>query len=345
MGSRVVVVDPTSNDLWEQLCREQPSDVFHSPAWLTVLTNTYGFDLEARVLVDDADRPTAGMVYSEISDQLGTRVVSLPFSDYCDPLIGDSGHWSALADGLIGPATRFQVKCLHAAIDDPRLVTSGQQAWHAVDATRPLDVIWGDLAGSARRAIRKAEASGISVRAAESETDLRAFYDLHLRVRKYKYGLLAQPYSFFENIWHHFIAPGRGVLLLAQEGSTVVGGVLYLQWKDTLYYKFNASDPDHLGVRPNDLIVWEGIKTAHSAGLNWLDFGVSDLDQEGLVRYKRKYATREAIVTTLRTPVDPSPHETSFRTTLSEITALLTSPDVPDRHTARAGEILYRYFT
>src|SRR5690606_30698311 len=115
---------------------------------------------------------------------------------------------------------------------------------------------------------------------AESEDDLRAFFEMHLRVRKHKYGLLAQPYRFFRSIWDNFLVPGRGRLLLARVDGRVVGGVLYLDWGDTVYYKFNASDPGDLGVRPNDLLVWEGLRRAHESGMRWFDFGVSDWDQE-----------------------------------------------------------------
>jgi len=51
----------------------------------------------------------------------------------------------------------------------------------------------------------KSQREGLVVRLAQSEEELRAFFEMHLKVRKYKYGLLAQPYRFFQNIWRHFI--------------------------------------------------------------------------------------------------------------------------------------------
>ena len=38
------------------------------------------------------------------------------------------------------------------------------------------------------------ERDGVVVRAAECEEDLHAFFELHLKLRKYKYRMLAQPY-------------------------------------------------------------------------------------------------------------------------------------------------------
>ena len=52
---------------------------------------------------------------------------------------------------------------------------------------------------------------------------------------------LAQPFVFFQNIWRHFVDQQNGFLLLALYQDKIVAGDFFLEWKDTLYYKFNAS--------------------------------------------------------------------------------------------------------
>ena len=52
--------------------------------------------------------------------------------------------------------------------------------------------------------------------------------------------------------------------------------------------------PFDLSHRPNGLLVWEGI--GKEAGFDFLDFGLSDINQECLVRYKRKFSTEEKII-------------------------------------------------
>jgi lipid II:glycine glycyltransferase (peptidoglycan interpeptide bridge formation enzyme) len=216
-----------------------------------------------------------------------------------------------------------------------------------VDLQRDEDEIWQGLHGSARRAIKKAQRSGVTVRISRQKDDLRAFFELHLSVRKYKYRLLAQPYRFFENIWQQFIAPGKGVLVLAVHSCTVIGGVLFLEWQNGLYYKFNASSPDHIALRPNDLVVWEGIRFGQSRGLHFLDFGLSDWDQEGLLQYKRKFATDEKTISILRyTPEgSPSAKEKELRQLLPQLTDLFVDTSVPDSITEKAGDVLYQLFT
>ena len=335
---------PTATDpRWAELVAAQPTDVFNSPAWARVLEDAYGFEVRAKVVLDGDDRPVAGMAYVDVEDLRGRRIVSLPFSDFCDPIVADDRAWESLSASITALGAPVTVRCLRGDITpDAGWSETATYAWHRVDARREADEIWASLHPSARRAIRKAEASGVEVVAAASPADLRAFFDLHLRVRKHKYGLLAQPYRFFQAIWDHFLDAGDGRLLLAHVDGTPVGGVLYLEWKDTLYYKFNASSVTSLEVRPNDLVVWEGLAHARSRNLSWLDFGVSDWDQEGLVRYKRKYATEEGVV---RRFTSEPVHEDPFGSLLGEVTGLLVDPAVPDELTERGGDLLYRFFS
>ncbi len=94
-------------------------------------------------------------------------------------------------------------------------------------------------------------------------------------------------------------------------------------------------------------MIWEGIEHGLSRGLQRFDFGLSDLDQEGLLRYKRKYATEEKTVHFLeQLPAGaPGDREAEIRALLPRLTTLLTRPDVPDTATEEGGEVLYRYFT
>ena len=135
-------------------------------------------------------------------------------------------------------------------------------------------------------------------------------------------------------------------MLLAELDGQVLGGVLFLEWGRTIYYKFNASRPDLLGARPNDLVIWEAIQHGVRTGLERLDFGLSDWDQEGLLRFKRKYATEEKTIHSLQNvPHAPSRREAELRALLPQLTSLFTRPDVPDPVSEEAGNLLYRYFT
>jgi CelD/BcsL family acetyltransferase involved in cellulose biosynthesis len=345
---RTIDVDPRTDPLWQKLIEQHPSDAFHSPGWMRVLSDTYGFEVNACVLLDNAGEPIAGIPFVRIADFKGERIVTLPFSDYCDPLVGEPGHWQQLTQPLLAENCSFTLRCLHNSLplEDERFEVVNKAKWHGLDLRPDLDTLWHGLHDSARRAIRKAEKQGVVVHNARDVETLRAFFELHLGVRKYKYHLLAQPYIFFENIWRQFIEEQCGALLVAAYEDEIIGGVLYLEWKDGLYYKFNASAPTRLSVRPNDILIWEGIQYAKAKGCTHLDFGLSDWDQEGLLRYKRKFTTEEKTISFLRY----SPNGGSTQRTqqgadfLPQLTQLFTDEAVPDHVTEKAGDVLYRFF-
>lgn len=338
-------VDPRRDEIWSTLVDEAESDVFHSPAWLRVLANTYDFEPRAVVALQDG-RPVAGVPFCRVEGLKGVRNASLPFSDYCDPLVETSEQWEQLVEPILSEGIPYTMRPLHndLALGDQRFRRTGEAKWHAVDLSEEADEIWSGLSSSARRAVRKAGRESVELRHAESVKDLREFFELHLRVRKYRHGLLAQPFRFFESIFDEFLSEEEGTLLLASRDGEVVAGVLYLEWKDKLYYKFNAWDSDYSAARPNDAIMWAGVEYGKKRNLALLDLGLSDSDQEGLLRYKRKYASVEgdiAFLTSGDSEDAGSPVSMDF---VPRVVDLFTRDEVPDEITERAGEILYPLF-
>ncbi len=128
---------------------------------------------------------------------------------------------------------------------------------------------------------------------------MRQFFDMHLSIRKYKYQLLAQPYRFFEKIWQHLIQSGHGSLVTIHHGEEVISGAIFLRWQGKCYYKFGASKREFLSLRPNDLLIWSGIEYAKASGDSYFDLGLSDWDQDGLIAFKRKFATDEKTISFL----------------------------------------------
>lgn len=344
----IITVDPRTDARWQALVHQYPSSVFHSAEWMRVLTDTYGFDIQAHLVVDAEGAPQAGLPFCRISDLRGERIVSLPFCDYLDPLVENAEQWKLLLDPLVAEGLPVILRCLHNPVPlaSGRLHEFKRARWHGIDLRPDLDALWRSLNGAARRAIKKAEQNQLRIVVAEDPSMMRAFFEMHLRVRKYKYRLVAQPYRFFESIWQHFMEPQKGMVLLALQGDEAVAGIVFLRWRDTLFYKFNASTLGNLSYRPNDLLVWTGIQQAKAQGLQRFDFGLSDWDQAGLLQYKRKFASEERTIHFLEYDPDSSaaPYARQARTLLPQLTDLFTDETVPDDITEKAGGALYRFF-
>lgn len=315
---------------------------------MQVLKDSYNFNLCAQVLVDEADQPI-GIPFACISDVFGGRLVSMPFSDFCDPLATSCDQWQMLSEAMIARGLPITIRPVHTEYsrDDQHFAQVKQAKWHGIDIAPDLDAIWKRNDEATRRAINRAKRDGVSVTVRQDREAMAQFFEMHLGIRKYKYKMVAQPWPFFENIWNHWLAPGNGAIMLASHGDQSIAATLVLKWKNTLYYKFNASRRDQLGLRPNDLIIWEIIQYAKTLGCKYVDLGLSDWDQEGLLRFKRKYATEEKTISFMRhTPDTPTanPHEKQLRELMGALTNLFTDEGVSDAISKQAGNLLYRYF-
>jgi Uncharacterized protein involved in methicillin resistance len=338
------VVNARSENLGACLNSHRFASLFSSPEWIEVLARTYGIEVLASIPSSQAGH--GAILFSHICDLRGERVVCLPFADYCDPLVGEATSWKELIEPILRRNAPVRLRCLRNSLpaQDARFTLQRRGKWHGIDLTRPEDAMWAGLSVKARQNIRHAFQSGVVVREGRSIADVRIFHRMHTLTRKNKYRLLAQPFSFFENLHAIFAQGDRIVVLLAELNGAPLAGIFLLQWQNVLYYKFNASLDQR--CRPNDLLVWRAMLFGHRRGLSMLDFGLSDIEQQGLVRYKRKFATEERDICFLES--QPSTCRDARSEEASEIlgcvTELLTDPAVPDRISQAAGEKFYRLF-
>lgn len=343
---KIVAVDPRIDHRWLRLARGPGGNLFTSPPWISAVCGTYGFTPEARVALDNTGVPVGGFTWVPVSDIRGDRLSSLPFSDRADPIVADGPMWDALVDDVLMPDVPLTLRALlpTPALTDRRLRLAGEAAWHGTTLDGTIDDLYRRISGHARRNISTADRHGVRVEPCSGLEGVRRFHRLHVALRKHKYRLLAQPVELFERIWHEFTADDAAVTLFACVDDEPVAGALFLEWNDVLYYKFGASLSAHLGVRPNDAIFWAAIRRGVQRGLRLVDWGLSDLDQPGLVAYKRKWATEERRIATLRSAGEAVPARVELDRVLGRLTELLTEDAVPDEVTRRAGALLYRYF-
>lgn len=295
MGS-FSVIDPRSQPEWDVFVRtRQDATVFHTSAWCRVLTDTYGYRPAYVVSRDEAGAITGGVPLMLVDSWLTSRrLVGLPFSDVCHPLLPTEGAEELLiaareqAEPLKAASVELRGPS-HAAMPEVGFSNGTVFYQHIIELDAAMD---SRVQSSARRAIRKAQNEGVTVRESVTEKDMRRFYELMLLTRR-KHGLLPQPWRFFQNIQRHLMENEMGRLLLAEHGGKVIAGDLLLRFGDQLVYKFNASDPRNLSVRPNNLLLWQAMQLGREQGCRTLDLGRCEEDNEGLRRFKLLWGSRE----------------------------------------------------
>ncbi|HEY4605542.1 MAG TPA: GNAT family N-acetyltransferase [Blastococcus sp.] len=346
MTARAFEVDPRDDARWLELSAGPRGSLFTSPPWIAAVCDTYGFEPSARITLDPGGRPTGGLAWVDVDDLRGQRRLALPFCDRADPLLEDVTAWPALAADALAGDLPFTLRALDGspAGDDPRLTVTAEATWHETALERSTDDLFAAFRPQTRRNIATAERSGVRVVLDPDESGIEEYHRMHVRLRKHKYRLLAQPPDFFHGIWKAF-APADGIrTALALVDGRPVAGAVYLVWGDTVYYKFGASEAEHLSLRPNDALHWALMQWAVDRGLRALDWGLSDLDQPGLIAYKRKWAAVERRIRTLNAGGAPRGRREDVETALRSMTSLLTDPAVPDHITERGGAALYRFF-
>lgn len=338
-GPVPVEVDPRHDPRWEAWLGVGGGSLFSSPPWLRAIGRTYGFTVRARVLVGPGG-VTGGLAWVPVDDVRGPRRVTLPFSDRADPVPADADVLARLVADR-PPEVPWTLRRLATdPAPPPGSVLTGRAAWHATTLDVEPAALLARLHPTARRNLRLAARRGVRVRHGTTTADLHTMHRLHVARRRERYRMLAPPLELFEELAAEFDAD-RLVVLLAEIDGDAVAGALFLEWGGTLYYKFGASRAEALATRPNDALFWAGLCHALDRRLAALDWGVSDLDQPGLVAWKRKWADDEREVVAVRFGPPPPTRADAL---LGEVTALLTDPAVPDEVTARAGWALYRYF-
>ena len=96
------VLDPLADTRWDDLVERHPrASVFHSRGWLEALQRTYRY--EPIVLTTSERGPLEnGLALCRVRTWTARRLVSLPFSDHCDPLVDRPEDLSAMLEFLEG---------------------------------------------------------------------------------------------------------------------------------------------------------------------------------------------------------------------------------------------------
>lgn len=255
-----------------------------------MLAETYGFR-PAWVVEEPALLPLM-----EVDSWLtGRRAIGLPFTDDCPPLCKSAGEFRPLFDrarewgrerGWKGIELRGGRELL------PEARVSSAYYGHRLDLRVGEKRLFDAMAGAARQAVRKAEKDGVTVEVSQSEAAVRDFYALQCLTRK-RHGLPPQPMQFFLNIWRHALSQNQGMVVLASWQGQRVAGAVFLFLGGQAVFKYGASDYRRQQLRPNNLVMWEGVKWLAGHGGESLDLGKTSLQHEGLRRFKRNLGAVE----------------------------------------------------
>jgi CelD/BcsL family acetyltransferase involved in cellulose biosynthesis len=327
----------------EFVSASEDATAFHHPAWAALLGDCYGYPAFALVLRDGMGRIVAGLPVLDVSNRLtGKRWVSLPYTDACPPLVAPRSSVEELAAGLDEERRRQAIPEFEFRAELPHLQARrrSEAVIHTLSLAADPEQMERGLKRSVRQHIAKGQRMGVTVRRAESVRDLAdSFYSLHVRTRQ-RQGVPVQPRRYFVRLWQRILEPGLGFCLLAHSDDKPVAGAVFLAWKEVVLYKYSASDPRYLSLRPNYVLLWEAIRSSGAIGYAALDMGRTDLDHRGLRHFKSSWGAHEASL------VYSTLGESGGGSGLSARGLPLLSPVIrhaPPSVCRAIGELFYRY--
>jgi CelD/BcsL family acetyltransferase involved in cellulose biosynthesis len=290
------------------VARHPSATVYHHPAWLRVMQSTYGYMPTAVALARDGEL-TGGIPFMCVRSRLtGNRLVALPFTTYCQPLLGAGQLEDAIRRiRLLFPGVRLaEIRFLPNGSGDHPSARRTPYVTHFLDMDREPEAMLARFhSTSVRQRIRRASKEGLSFRWSGDPRDLRAFYNLLQGVRR-RQGLPIKPFPFYANMRRHLEPAGIFRLGLVEHKDRIVAAGIVLLYRQTMHIEYTASDPRMLAKSPNQFLIWEMLKQAWADGARRLDFGRTDIEHASLLEFKDRWATRRVPILAYSMPAAPA---------------------------------------
>jgi lipid II:glycine glycyltransferase (peptidoglycan interpeptide bridge formation enzyme) len=281
---------------------------------------------------------------------MGSRMVSLPFSDHCQPLVRDSEDLQILLSSFRKHLDREKWKYieLRPMLASGECQVAGGKRWpyakaeeyyfHKLNLQPSLDGLFRSFHKSCvQRKILRAEREHLAYEAGRSESILARFYRLFLLTRR-RHQLPPQPIAWFRNLVG--CLGDRLTIRLLSKDDQPIASILTLSYKTTLVYKYGCSDARFHNLGGMPLLFWRAIQEGKQWGAHEFDLGRSDVDNPGLSAFKEHLGATRSALSYFRL----TRHRAHRHSRAREIRAIrCVFGAMPDAVAQLAGRVLYRH--
>lgn len=342
-------IDPLRDGRWSAFVeRNRSGSVFHTVGWLEALRRTYGYE----PVVFTTSRPgwelTNGIVFCHVNSWLtGRRLVSLPFSDHCQPLVEDLGEMRDLLQIVKGDLERERWRYIEIRLLEDQSIHWGgntdfpavnSYCFHRLDLRPDLDkLFWRFHKDCVQRKIKRAKREGLNYEEGRSEAVLQKFYGLMLQTRR-RQQLPPQPLAWFRNLID--CLGDKLKIWVASKDEWPVAAIFTLRHKNVLVYKYGCSDARFNNCGGMQFLFWKAIQEAKNSAIEQFDLGRSDWHNSGLITFKDRWGTTPSTLIYRRHPATAPPAAT---TAWNALIAKQIFTYVPNSILVPLGQLLYKH--
>ena len=286
-----------------------------------------------------------GVPFCRVNSWLtGQRLVSVPFSDHCEPLVDRAEDLETLLSSLKQDADARTLRYIEIRpvgdVFPSGMARDTKETYclHILDLHQDSDDIFrGFHKDCVQRKIRRAEREALDYEEGRSEALLQKFYRL-LVVTRIRQQLPPQPVKWFRNLIE--CMGDKLEIRVASKNGRPIASIVTIRHRDTLVYKYGCSDKQFSNLGGTQLLFWKAILKAKNDGLSTLDLGRSNLDNHGLIEFKDRWGATRSELSYWRYPANRfhGGPETGWVRLVKQIVSV-----APPGLVTMAGRMLYRH--
>ncbi len=336
------IIDPLTDMRWiEYINSQQGTNIFHHPAWARVVSRQYNLTPQAFCVVKD-QKIISGFLFIISKGILGGKfAVTFQCSEHL--LIGMESSTEEIIDAFLRHLKSLQINQVEFRdnIYSTYLHSKLRGYAHSLKLDNDIDTIYNSFkAETVSRNIRKAIKEGLTYEVCSDIKSIEDYHFLHIKTRK-KLGASVQSKDFFIKFWKEIISKDLGYIISVKKGNIPLSVGIFAGFNNTLSYKFGASNPDSLKLRPNNLMLWGAIQEAKKRGYTKFEMGRTDCNNDGLRNFKLGWGCTE-------TPLHFSYYPNAAKTErLQNINSIIISPIIknsPEFVCRIIGALAFKFF-
>jgi hypothetical protein len=334
---------------WLEFIRGFPeATLFHHPAWINTICQCYGYEPFFLVGKDQSGNIIAGVPLVKVTSFFQRKkLISLPFTDHCQPLALNNEDLPFLVSGLVNLLESYnEVELRWHYPGSPQMHTNEGHVLSQVRLDPDPAIVSANIQRKYVRQVQVAQERGVHVELGNRLDQLNDFYRLHTQSRR-RHGLPVQPWRYFRVLYHQVVLEDFGFLITAYQAGECVAAGLFLAWNQTLIEKYSATCEAGRRSLAMDLVLWQAICWGCENGMSKMDMGRTDLRDQGLRYFKKRWGAEENPLTysiiTKKVVADSTQHHAGHASFLSFANTLLRR--MPVWVCRLTGELFYQYLT
>ncbi len=282
--------------------------VYHSAAWLRILSVEFGLDPHLLICEDSDGVPTLawpGLVVSKGPLQVLGSPLPGWSTPYMGPLAASPQTLARVLSGIdvdrrLGRFSYVEFRALQECASHQSFIEMGFHKQSDFETylldigSRSEEELWAQLSGKCRNTVRKARKSGVTVDFETDDTFIDEFWEMSVTVFA-KSGLRPQfSRGLIRRMWDELGNTGVKVATARKDGKRIAMVLLTYDHR-SMYDHASCSLPEFNRFGPNNLLHWQGILEAKRMGLRTYDF-ISGSGAAG--KFKKSFGPQKVVTST-----------------------------------------------